>query len=159
MNGKIKVVSLLVVVIGIVSLVIGAVFIGIAVQKNNYLVNSLREQKVTLGLTQDQINNGEFVDSAAEAQTAADTLAEHLQSIAPTFGDLTAQNSSGKFDPTNPTNLDYGQGLNMENSFNMVVMGFGVIQATMATGAALIIIGLGIGATGVVLFRLSRHVA
>lgn len=159
MNGKIKVVSLLVVVIGIVSLVIGAVFIGIAVQKNNYLVNSLREQKVTLGLTQDQINNGEFVDSAAEAQTAADTLAEHLQSIAPTFGDLTAQNPNGRFDPTNPTNLDYGQGLNMENSFNMVVMGFGVIQATMATGAALIIIGLGIGATGVVLFRLSRHVA
>jgi hypothetical protein len=156
MKNKIQMVSMLVVVLGIVSLVIGAVFVGLAVEKNNYLVDSLRAQQVTLGLSQEQIAKGELVDNAQTAQVAADTLAEHLQSIAPTYGDLMAKNKTGKYDPTNPSNLSYTQGLNMENSLNLAVLGFGVIQETMATGAALIVIGLGVGATGSVLFILSR---
>jgi hypothetical protein len=148
--------ALMVMALGIVSLVIGAVFIGLAFQKNNYVVSSLRAQGVTLGLTKDQIAAGELVDSAPEAQIAADTLATHLTSIAPTYGALMAKSKTGKFDPTDPTQLDYAQGLNMENTFDTVILGFGVIQATMATGAALIVIGLAVGATGFGLFRLGR---
>ncbi|HEX7475166.1 MAG TPA: hypothetical protein VF318_04305 [Dehalococcoidales bacterium] len=148
--------ALMVMALGIVSLVIGAVFIGLAFQKNNYVVSSLRAQGVTLGLTKDQIAAGELVDSAPEAQIAADTLATHLTSIAPTYGALMAKSKTGKFDPTDPTQLDYAQGLNMENTFDTVILGFGVIQATMATGAALIVIGLAVGVTGFGLFRLGR---
>ena len=114
----------------------GVAFIGIAVQKNNYLVAQLWSQKVTLGLTKDQIAKGDLVDTAQEAQVAANTLAEHLGSIAKTYNDLMAANPGGKYDPTNASDLSYTQGLNMENSFNLVVLGFGVIQETEVTGAS-----------------------
>lgn len=153
---KIQMVSMLVVVLGVVSLVMGAVFIGLAVQKNNYIVSSLQSQKVTLGLSQDQIKQGEVIDNAAEALVAANTLAEHLQSIAPTYNDLMSANTNGRFDPTKASNLEYAQGLNMENSLNMVVLSFGVIQETIATGVALIIIGIAVGASGILLFSLGK---
>lgn len=156
MTVKMRSLSIVIAVLGIASLVIGGAFIGLAVQKNNYVVESLRAQKVTLGLTKDQIAQGQVVDNAQAAQAAADTLAEHLQSIAPTYGDLMAANGNGRYDPTNPNDLSYTQGLNLENSFDLVVLSFGVIQQTMVTGAALIIIGIAVGATGLVLFRLSK---
>ena len=146
---------MLVAVLGIISVIIGGTFIGLAVQKNNYVVSNLQAQKVTLGLTNDQIAKGQVVDNAAGALVAANTLAEHLKGIAPTYNDLMASNKGGKFDPTAVTNLDYTQGLNMENSFNLVVLAFGVIQETEVTGAALIVIGLGVAATGFVLVKLA----
>ena len=151
--------AVLVVVLGIASLVIGAAFVGLAAQKNNYVVGALRQQKVTLGLTKEQVANGEVVDNAQAAQVAAETLNKHLQSIAPTYGDLMKANKIGKYDPTDPNDLTYTQGLNMENSFNLAVLSFGVIQESMATGAALIVIGIAVGATGFILFKLSKHAA
>lgn len=152
-----KYLAMIVVVLGIVSLVMGAAFIGLAVQKNNYVVSALRQQKVTLGLTKDQIANGEVVDNAQKAQIASDTLGQHLQSIAGgTYSDLMVANKTGKYDPTDPKDLTYTQGLNMQNAFNLAVLSFGVIQETMATGAALIVIGIAVGATGLVLFRLNK---
>ncbi len=156
MKNKIQLVSMLVVVLGIVSLVMGAAFIGLAVQKNNYVVSSLRAQNVTLGLTQDQIAKGQVVDNADAALNAANTLAAHLKSIAPSYNTLMAANKGSKYDPTVASNLEYTAGLNMENSFNLVVLSFGVIQETIATGAGLMIIGLAVGATGIVLFKLNK---
>jgi hypothetical protein len=148
----------IVIVLGVISLVVGAVFIGVGVQKGNYITDNLKAQQVTLGLSKDQIAAGQYVDNAARAQVAAETLAAHLKSISPTFSALTAKNSSGKFDPTNATNLDYGQGLNMENSLNMVVMGYGVVQETEILGITLVVIGLAITLVGVVLFRKNTSV-
>jgi hypothetical protein len=150
--------ALLVVLAGVVVLLIGSVFIGLAVQKNNYITGSLREQKITLGLTQEQIAQGQLVDNGARAQVAAETLNTHLKGIAPTYGDLMAANTKtgGKYDPTNPSNLSYTQGLNLENGMNLAVLSFGVIQMTMVTGATLIVLGLGVGLGGLVLVRLAR---
>jgi len=149
--------AIIVVVLGIVSFVTGATFVGLAAQKNDYVTSALRQQKVTIGLTKEQIANGEVVDNAQTAQVAAETLAEHLQSIAGgNYNDLMASNKSGKYDPTDIRDLNYTQGLNMENSFNLAVLSFGVIQETMATGAALIVIGIAVGATGLILTRLSK---
>ena len=39
----------------------------------------------------------------------------------------------------------------------MAVLGYGVIQETMATGAALIVLGLGIAGAGAVLIGLARR--
>ena len=134
------------------------VFIGLAVQKNAFITNALREQKITLGLTEDQIAQGQLVDNAQSAQVASSILNTHLKSIAPTYGDLMAANTAtgGKYDPTNPKNLTYTQGLNMVNSLNIAILGFGVIQETMAMGVVLIIIGLLAGATGLSLIRLTQ---
>ncbi len=151
--------AMLVVVLGIVSVAIGAAFIGLAAQKNNYITNELRQQNVTVGLTKEQIANGEIVDNARKAQIAAETIAKHLQSISPTYNDLMALNPSGKYDPADPNDLKYTQGLNMENSFNMAVLSFGVIQETMVTGTALIVIGIAVGATGFMLFKLGKKEA
>jgi hypothetical protein len=148
--------AMLVAVLGIASLVMGAAFVGLAAQKNNYVVSALRQQNVTLGLTKDQIANGEIVDNAQKAQVAAETLSKHLQRIAPTYGDLMKANTTGKYDPTDPNDLTYTQGLNMENSFNLAVLSFGVIQESTATGVALIIIGIAVGATGLIVFRLGK---
>jgi hypothetical protein len=157
--GRKQYLAMLVVVLGIVSVALGTAFIGLSAQKNNYITNELRQQNVTVGLTKEQIDNGEIVDNARKAQIAAETISKHLQSIAPTYNDLMALNPSGKYDPANPNDLKYTQGLNMENSFNMAVLSFGVIQETMATGSALIVIGIAVGATGFMLFRLGKEEA
>ncbi len=146
----------IVMLLGIVSLAVGGAFIGIAVQKNNYLVAQLRSQNVTLGLTKDQIAKGDVVDTAQEAQVAANTLATHLNSMAKTYNDLMAANPNGRYDPTNSTDLSYTAGLNMENSFNLVVLGFGVIQETEVTGVILAVIGAAIIIVGVILFRKNK---
>lgn len=149
--------GLLVLGLGIVGLIIGMAFIGLAVQKNNLVTSELRAQNVTLGLSQEQINNGQVVDNAQTAQAAADILAKHLKSIAPTYGDLMTQNPNGRYDPSNPTNLTYTQGLNMENSMNLAVLSFGVIQVAEVTGGALVAIGFAVGATGLILIRLAQR--
>jgi hypothetical protein len=156
---KLQVVAMLVVVLGIVSLAIGGAFIGLAIQKNNLITSELQAQKITLGIPKDQAAAGNVVDTADEAMVAANTLGEHLKGIAPTFGALTAANPSGKWDPTVASNLTYGQGLTMQTSLNLAVLSFGVIQETMATGGALIIIGLATGITGLLLFRLGKKIA
>jgi hypothetical protein len=148
--------GVVVLVFGIVGLIIGASFIGLAVQKNNLVAGELRAQNVTLGLSQDQIKAGQVVDNAQTAQTAASLLGQHLKSIAPTYGDLMAKNPGGKYDPTNPTNLTYTQGLNMENSMNLAVLSFGVIQIAEIMGGGLVAIGLAVGAIGLVLLRLAQ---
>jgi hypothetical protein len=154
-----KYLAMLVAAVGVVVIMIGAVFIGMAFQKSDYVTKALREQQITLGLTQEEIAQGQVVDNAARAQLGAETLNKHLKGIAPTYGALMAANTKtgGKFDPTNPSNLSYGQGLNLQNGMNLAVLSFGVIQVTMVTGATLIVLGLGVSLGGLVLVRLARR--
>jgi len=156
MTRRTQYLAMVVVVLGIVSLVLGAVFLGVAAQKNNYITTALRQQNITVGLTKEQIANGEVVDNAHKAQVAAEKMSKDLQSIAPTYGALMTANPGGKFDPTNLTDLKYAQGLNLENALNMAVLSYGVVQETTATGVALIVIGIAVGATGLMLFRLGK---
>ena len=149
---KTKLLAMLVVVLGIVGMLAGGAFIGLAVQKNNMVTDLLREQKITTGLTKDQIAAGQVVDSPATIQAAADTIALHLKGIAPSYNALMASSPTGKFDPTNAQQLDYGQGMNIANTLNLVVLGYGVIEETMGTGAVLIVLGLAIVVAGALLF-------
>jgi hypothetical protein len=156
-----KYLAMLISLMGLVIVVIGGVYLGLGVQKNNLVTDALRAQKITLGLTPEQIAAGKLVDDAQTAQVAAETLNAHLARIAPTYNDLMASNTktAGKFDPTNPSNLSYGQGLSMETGFNLAVLSFGVIQLSMVTGATLIIIGLVIGLSGLTLLSLSKKLS
>jgi hypothetical protein len=151
----VKYLGLLVLALGLVAIVIGGVFIGEGIMKNNLIVDRMNVEKVSLNLDPD--NPGVFtpINNADDAQKAADLIAEHRRSIAPTYQDLLNQ-GNGRFDPTNPTDLTYAQAMNLENYLYMAVTAFGLIQATMANGAFMVVVGLAIGIIGFIVYRISR---
>ena len=144
--------AIVVVLLGVVGIAMGGVFVGQGVVKNNQLVTAMRVEQVKLPLHEEA--EPSLIDSSAEAQAAGDIIREHRRGIAPTYQDLLGE---GRFDPTNPQHLSYSQALNMENYLYLAVVGFGLIQSVMASGAFMIITGLALGATGLVLLRLPRE--
>jgi hypothetical protein len=149
----IKVLGLLVLIAGVASIAIGAVFIAEGVMKNNLIVDRMNIEQVSLAL--DPNNPGVYtaINNSEDAQKAADTIAAHRRTIAPTYQDLLG----GKpFDSTNATQLKYAQAMNLENYLYMAVTAFGLIQATMANGAFMVIVGLAIGGTGLALYLIAR---
>jgi hypothetical protein len=148
-----RILSLLVIFLGVVALVIGGVFIWQGMAKNDLLVDAMRQENITLGIESDKLSAGEVIDSAAEAEIAGDTVREHRHGIASTYGDLLG---GEQFDPTNPTQLTYAQALNLENYLYLAVLGFGVTQIALGAGAFMVITGLALLAGGSVLYRLSK---
>jgi hypothetical protein len=135
---------------GVVALAMGAVFIVQGVTKADWMADAMRIEQVTLGLDETAVANGELVDSAAEAQAAGDTIREHRRSIAPTYNELLGE---GQFNSTNPEHLSYAQALNMENYLYLAVLGFGVTDMVIASGAFMFAMGIGLSATSIVLRR------
>jgi hypothetical protein len=149
----VRILSILVMVLGVLGIVIGGVFIGEGIAKNNLIVNRMEVEKVSLALDPNQPGVYTPINNSSDAQKAADTIAEHRRAIAPTYQDLLG---SGRFDPTNPLHLTYAQAMNLENYLYMAVTAFGLIQVTMASGAFMVIVSLAIGATGLALYRIAR---
>jgi hypothetical protein len=149
----VKALSYLVIFLGIVSIVIGGIFIGQAFAKDDLLVKAMQQEQITLGIPSDELAEGEVIDSAKEAEIAGDTVRGHRHSIAPTYGDLLG---GAQYDPTNLDQLRYAQALNLENYLYLAVLGFGVTQIAMGAGAFMVITGVALGVTGAVLLRRSR---
>jgi hypothetical protein len=147
--------AILVLILGVIGVVVGSVFIAQAVEKDNWMREAMRVEKVTLSLSDEQIAAGQVIDSLEEAQIAGDTIREHRRNIAPTYEDLLG---GGRYDPTDPKQLSYAQALNMENYLYLAVLGFGVTTVILGTGAFMIITGFALGVTGIVLLRLTREV-
>ncbi len=145
--------AIVVLLVGVVGIVVGSVFVTQAISKNNWMAQARQSEDVTLGLSTEQKAEGEVVDTAKEAQVAADTIRGHRQKIAPTYSDLLGGKS---YDPTNLQQLTYTQALNMENYLYLAVLGFGVTTEILGTGVFMIIVGIGLGATGIVLLQLPR---
>jgi hypothetical protein len=149
----IKGLSILVIILGIVSIAIGGVFLQQAFAKNEYLTTAMRQENITLGIPSEELAAGEVIDTGKEAEIAGDTVREHRHSIAPTYGDLLG---GAQYDPTNLEQLTYAQALNLENYLYLAVLGFGVTQIAMGAGAFMVVTGIALGVAGVVLLRLSR---
>ena len=149
----IKGLSYLVIFLGILSVVIGGIFLAQAFAKNDLLVTAMQEEQITLGIESDMLAEGEVIDSASEAEIAGDTIREHRHGIAPTYGDLLG---GERYDPTNPEQLTYSQALNLENYLYLAVLGFGVTQIAMGAGAFMVVTGVALGVAGLVLLRGSR---
>ena len=145
--------AIIVLLLGVVAIVLGGVFIAQGIAKDNLLVTALQQEKITLGIPAEKLDEGEVIDSAEEAEIAGDTVREHRQGIAPTYGDLLGE---GRYDPANPQQLTYAQALNLENYLYLAVLGFGVTQVVIGSGAFMIITGLALVGTGMVLTRLNR---
>jgi len=140
-----------VLLVGVVTVVIGAVFIGQGVSKNNQLVGAMRLEQVTLGIEGAELED-EVIDSLGEAQKAGDTVREHRRGIAPSYSDLLG---GERYNPADPQQLTYAQALNLENYLYLAVIAFGLTQSVTASGAFMVLTGIALGGTGLVLYRLS----
>ncbi len=147
-----KALAIIVLLLGVLAIVMGGVFIGQGMSKNNELKEAMRAEHVTLGIEGAE-QKGQVIDSLAEAQKAGDTVREHRHSIAPTYGDMLG---GGKFDPTNPQQLTYAQAMNLENYLYLAVVAFGLTMSVTASGAFMVVTGLALAGTGVVLYRLGK---
>ena len=78
-----RVLAVLVIVLGIMAVVIGGVFIAQGVAKENMLVTAMQQEKITLGIPAEELEEGEVIDSAAEAEIAGDTVRDYRHGIAP----------------------------------------------------------------------------
>jgi hypothetical protein len=150
MTGKRRYGAMLAVVGGLIGVAMGAAFIFQGLTKAHWLEEAMRAEGVTLGITEELVAKGEVVDSAAEAQRAGDIIRSDRRAIAPTYQELLG---GGRFDPTNPRHLAYAQALNMENYLYLAVLAFGVTTMAIASGAAMIVLGLSLGAVGLALLR------
>jgi len=151
---KSRYLAIVVLLVGVVGVAMGITFIVQGQAKANYMKDAMRQEQITLGLEEGETARGEFVDSAAEAQQAGDTVREHRHGIAPTYGDLLG---TGRFDPTDPGQLSYAQALNLENYLYLAVAGFGMTTVVIASGVFMIVTGIALGGSGVVLFQLAKR--
>jgi hypothetical protein len=137
------------IILGAVGVIMGAVFVIEGLVKSNYLSNAMRQEKITLyfipGAPKDEV-----VDSAKEALEAGDTIREHRRTIAPTYAELLG---GKKYNPTSPKQLTYAQALNLENYLYLAYVGFGITQIVIVSGVFMIIMGVAIGGTGIQLYR------
>lgn len=150
-----RLLAMLVMFLGLVGLVLGAVFIVEGIIKDDLIADRMRVEKVTLALDPNQPDVLTQINNAADAQKAADTIASHRRAIAPSYQELLNE-GTGKFDPTNSTDLIYAQAMNLENYLYMAVTAFGLIQVTLAAGVFMAVTGLALGGAGLVLYRMSR---
>ena len=148
-----RVLSVIVIIFGVVALVVGGIFIWQSMAKDDLLVTAMQQEKITLGIEGEELESGEVIDTAAEAEIAGDTIREHRHGIAPTYGDLL---EGKQYNPTDPKQLSYAQALNLENYLYLAVLGFGVTQLALGAGAFMIVTGLALISGGTVLYRVSK---
>jgi hypothetical protein len=146
--------ALIVIALGVVGLVLGGVFVWQGVAKNNLIVDRMEVEKVSLALDPGNPQQLTPITDSASAQKAADTIAGHRRSIAPSYQELLG---GGQFDPTNPKDLTYAQAMNLENYLYMAVTAFGLTQAVMGSGAYMVVVGLAVLLIGIVLYRLGSQ--
>lgn len=141
---------MLLLALGLVALVLGAVFIAQGVTKSSWMSDAMRLESVTLGLNDSEIAKGNVVDTAAEAQLAGDTIREHRHGIAPNYSTLLG---GGRFNASNPDHITYAQAMNMENYLYLSVLGFGVTQMLIGTGVFMLVVALAFGLVGIAVRR------
>lgn len=137
-------------VVAAASIILGGIFICQALDKESWIKQAMRQEKVTLGIPEEAAKQGEVIDTADEAQKTADLIREHRRNIAPTYEALLA---GGRYDPTNPKHLTYTQALNMENYLYMAVLALGITTAFLGIGTFMIISGIGFATIGAILTR------
>lgn len=136
-----------VIIVGVVSLVLGIVFIVQATATSTKIREGLQDENVTLGLPAEDEEGyiaGNVVDTTAELEAAQDILLEHMRDSYGTYGD------TGRGSPERTSYLD---GLTLMNSMYVATMGYGVSTLIIGVGVFMIIVGIALGATGALILR------
>jgi hypothetical protein len=148
MNGKLRYLGLVVIILGIIGLAVGIVFVQQGFAQESWLEQTMNQEQITM-----PDGSGTIINNEATARAAGDLVRQHRHNIAPTYGDLLGGQN---FDPTNPTQLTYAQALNLENYLYLAVTAFGVFTVVKVTGAFMIVTGLALGTSGYTLWRIGR---
>lgn len=151
MKTKVGNLGFVVILFGVIALVMGIVFVQQGFSKEAFLQEAMAQEQITLEGVK---GIDGVIDTAKEAQIAANVVREDRHAIAPTYGDLLG---GEHFNPTNPTQLTYAQAMNIENYLYLAVTAFGVFTVVKATGAFMIVMGLALGATGYSLWSIARE--
>jgi hypothetical protein len=150
-------IGIVVIGLGIAALVMGVAFVVEGQSKANYIKDQMRAEQVTMAaLGIEGAEEGNVIDSAAEAEKVANVVKEHRLSIAPTYADLMAMSPSGRYDPTIKAHLSYNQAMNLENYLYLGVASLGLTTVTIVSGVFMIVTGLGLSLTGFALGRLAK---
>jgi hypothetical protein len=133
-----KVLTFGIIILAVVVIACGAISVALGATNSNSVASHLKDQKVSLRVFDENAPSDALITNASEARLAADTLATHLKSIAPSYADLLA---GKRFDPTNPTQLTYVTGMNLEGQMNLAALAFGLTTVLTFFGVVLIVIG------------------
>jgi hypothetical protein len=138
---------------GLVSLVIGIVFIVQSVSVKAEITEGLAAEGQTSQLPEEGEEGyfeGNVVDTAGEAEAVVEYLLGHLHDIGETDGTTTYAN----LERGSEERATYLDGFSLVTGLNLAVMGFGVAQIALAAGVVMITTGLSLGAAGFVVYRL-----
>jgi hypothetical protein len=124
-------------VFGAVLLVFGGFFVYKALDAKALITAELMDEAVITG--DDAAIPGVMVLDAATAQAESDVIKAH------TFGKYGPYSEMDREDPNRAT---YLKGVTLRNALNMAVMGYGIADLAMATGAVIMLIGFAAGAMG-----------
>jgi len=136
---------------GLVSLVIGIVFIAQSVSVKALVTEGLAAEGQTSQLPKEGEEgyfNGNVVDTAKEATAVAEYLLSHMR------GD-DGNDRYNTLERGSDERASYLDGLTLVTSLNLAVAGFGVAQIALASGVVMIVSGLTLGGTGFAIYRLS----
>jgi hypothetical protein len=138
-----------VIILGIVSIIAGAIFLFMGFSKQQSLVAAMRSENITLGdLGITGPDAGKLVDSMSTAQLAGDTVKSHRHNLAPSYK---AALGGGRFDPTNPQQLTYVQAMNLEAYLYLAVASFGLAYVVLGIGAIAVVTGISLMLIGIAL--------
>jgi hypothetical protein len=123
--------AVVVLLLGLVSLALGGFFVQLGIQKANYLTEKMAAQNITYTGAGGAINGA--IDTPQEAQAMADVLQEHSAAIG----------NYSKLAKDDPNRQQILNAMTMTTSLELAVMGFGLTQVVEASGAFMILVGLG----------------
>ncbi len=139
---------------GLVSVVIGIVFITQSVSMKALVTEGLADEGQTSQLPaegEEGYFEGNVVDTAKEATAVADYLLGHMHNTISEDGSDRYNN----LPRDSEERASYLDGLGLVTSLNLAVMGFGVCQIALAAGVVMITTGLCLGGTSFAIYRLA----
>ena len=142
-----------VIILGAIVIIVGIVYLYQGISKEIQVRDAMRDERVTYLLPREEVERGNVIDSAEEAQKIADTIKSHRRSIAPTYDQLL---KGGQYDPQNPQHVIYTQAINLENYLYMAVLAFGLTTVVLTSGVTLIVVGASLILIGFGLYNLRR---
>ncbi len=135
-----------VLLLGVVALVIGAVFIGQGIAKNAMITEAMQVEQITYGGAE-EIDG--VINTAAEAELMAGVLKEHRLELG-VYSELDREA------PERDTIL---KAMTMENSLNLAQLGYGVVTVVIVSGIFMVIIGIAVSGTGLMLYQMGGKAA
>jgi len=143
-----RTIGMIVLLLGLVCLVIGGVFIWQSFDVKGKVAEGLLDEQITTGIPKEGDEgydpNNKYVDTAAEAQAAHDTILSHMREDPGRYGDT---------ERDSPERAAYVDGITLRNSLTIAVMGFGVSTIALASGAVMVVTAVALGGIGLVLRR------